>query len=148
MNLYLAASSDTKTKISAYAYKLSNYEIVSAKHDSSTTPRELLIGLKNMLTYIVQYSISESEKEFTLFTNNEFVINMINEDKLIEWRNSSWMKSNGEEVANKDVLNALHQFIMFFKEKHITLYATKPVTSEEINILNSVSKAALARRKF
>ena len=147
MNIYIAASSDTNTKFSAYAYKVHAYTIMSESHNLSTTPKELLLALKHGLTDYIKEELYRRDSEIYIITNNEYIINMINEDKIPKWKRSSWLKDNGEEVANKDVLMGIYQCLMFLKEQKAVLFATKPQSAREIENFNAVAKASLAKRK-
>lgn len=148
MKGYLAVSSDTTSGNTSCSYKWDiDLKPYSDYTTGSTGPRELIRGATRMLEALIKSNLIPKLPELTIISNNQFLISIFTDNQLQKWKQGYWLRSNGEPIKNKDLLELLNEAIIYCSERHTVVTARRPEGPEEEENFVDISKLALSVRK-
>lgn len=142
---YVAATSDTRSGNSSYALRAAEEpRYVSETKVNSTTPEMLWEAINQVLTLIEPCS----NENLVLIMNNQYVVETLMEGKLFLWKESGWIRENGEPVKHKDLLEKILEILSVYMTDGVNITARFPETKQEEFIFKSTQKYAKAARRY
>lgn len=145
--IYIAASSNTMTKETAWGASL-NFEKPHVEfRKNSTTPRALVEALYWSFDQMMREGIEKPYGGLLIISNAKYIIDIINSEELKTWAENSWKKKDGTPVKNGDLISRLIPYLKVFEEHHIVPTAEYPSTPEEEKNLEYLSKLCKSRRQ-
>lgn len=148
MKGYLAVSSDTTSGNTSCSYTWDvDPKTYSDYTTNSTAPRELIRGATRMIEGLIKSNLILKLPELEIITNNQFLISVFTDNQLQKWKQSYWLRSNGEPIKNKDLLELLDTAISYCTERHTVVRARRPEGFEEEAKFGDISRLALSIRK-